>query len=374
MRVSLLVSVALNLLLLATIVLARVDHKLRAGRLDPGEPDAAAADIRQLPLGDAESLVNALRAAGIAEGDIKAMVAGWLETRARNGAGDELPGFWRPEFVPGAAALATELAVAEAVQRGLLALYGEGAAEDAAFRSNFRPLGPAFAFLSPAEQRALRQHQLERASRPTQAGPASARQDCVRVTPAPAEANAADADGDELASVLTGAAYDEYRVRFSPLSSSLRRTAVASGESEFRELFGLLRQLELARTPAAQLELRRALRSRMGSAAFDRLWSDLDPLYQIIGSYLAGEGFADAEIANAYSIINRGQESLLGHMSRGADQAGLLRALARQREAETAQLNGLLGEPAARGLMAAVTAAAMRLGEGADCAAARNFQ
>lgn len=375
MRIILLVSLALNLLLLATIVPARVDRSLGSELLDPGEPAARAGDARRLPLGDGEALIEALRAAGLAAGDIKAMLAGWLEARARKGSGVAAPAYWEPGFAPAAATLETELAVAEAVQRGLIALYGDGAVEDPAFHAHFRPLGPAFAFLSPAEQLSLRRHQLTRAPRTADTGGPVAGGACARITLRPAE-DAAGPGADELATVLSGAAYQEYRLRFSPLAQSLRHTAVAAGESEFREIFGLLSELEGASTPGALLELRRALRSRMGDAAFDRLWSSLDPLYAAIARHLAAEGFGDTEIANAYSIINRRQESLLRPMSRGADQASLLQVVARQREAEAAELAQLLGESAARGLTAAVTAAAMRLGagDGGGCPPIQDFQ
>jgi len=368
MRIAMLVSVAFNLLLLATIVTARVDQTYAVVD-DDTEPFAGglAADRPvPRPVATVEVLEGVLGAAGLDSELVKAMSLAWLERRHRVREGAAVPGYWQPDFAPAAAALSERIAVGEAVRGALIERYGPAAIDDPAFAVAFRPLGPAFDFLSSSEQLALERRELERSRAAEPASPRAAGGDaaCLRVL-RPAAASAAPAASAELAKLLRGAAYEEYLLRFSPLAARLRAAEIAADEITFRRIFALLRELEQRPSPSEQLRLRSEIRGEMGDSGFDRFFSLHDPMFAPLAGYLERQGFAEAAIHAAHSIVSRTQESLLELASRGSDQARMVEAANRLKQQETSRLTALLGEKAAAGLGAAMTQAAVRLATGA---------
>jgi hypothetical protein len=373
MRVLMLASLALNLLLLASMVAARVDSSSpRDAGSGSAEPDWAeiAAQSKEGGLdadagANAEAVAGALTAAGIPAADVRAMLAGWAEGEARRARTSPGPDFWAPGFDPAVATLERELAIEADVRATLLALVGPGVVDDPAFARFFRPLGPEFDFLTPADQLRLREHQLERARSQGNSMHAhsAAGQSCLRLSSAPADVPPPGA-ADALADLLDPAAYEEYLLRFSPAARRLRALAAVPDEAAFRDANGVLRELERAHEPGLQLSLRRRLREVLGRDAYLAFWSEQDPVFEPVARYLASQGFGDAEVHEAYGILNRTQEALLELMAREADQPTLLNAVVRLRDDEAARLERLLGEASARGLDAVSTRAAMQLQTG----------
>lgn len=366
MRVLMPASLTLNLLLLASIVAARVDTSVEraaaSGDAEPHWPSAMAPAVPATRIDAGTSLADALAERGFAAADIGPMLAGWAESAARAdaAAATSAVAFWQPDFVPAVVGLEQELAIEAAVRATLLDLLGPDAAADPAFARFFAPLGPAFAFLTSAEQIRLRESELEHARR---RGPAAAAPSCLRIAPA-AASEAQAAAGDPLAELLAPAAYEEYLLRFSPRAQQLRELALAPNEADFRAAFGLLRELDAAHDPGIQLDLRQRLRELLGRDAYLAFWSARDPIFAPLAALLESRGVGDAGQQEVYAVLNRTQESLLELFARDADQTTLLNAMTRLRADESARLIRLLGEETARALDAASTRASMQMQAG----------
>jgi hypothetical protein len=160
---------------------------------------------------------------------------------------------------------------------------------------------------------------------------------------------------------LDASAVRGYRLRFSPLAQQLRDSVVTDDEQYFQSLFDRLVKLEQDPSPQAQAVIRQELRAQMGDLAFDRFWSSRDPLFLPVENYLVGQGFARRQVFDAYSIINRSQESLLGAIANNRSQDSMLSAVQQIRTDESADLARLLGDEIAAGLAGAMAEAAISL-------------
>jgi hypothetical protein len=365
MRFSLALSVALNLLLLTGIVAARIDPA-RSDGLDFA-PGVGAVAYEAVPVDarDGETLdelLGALEGAGLDRAEQKLLLAGWLEARYRNAHEPAGPRYWEQGYAPGRDKLAADFAVERAVRAALIELFGVGAAVDPAFDAVFRPLGPAYAFLGSEAQLSLQAWQLERLAAPP-AGGAAVAGGALLCRPQGSGGADAVAQAPLPTPRFSPAEDAEYRLRFSPLAAQLRDAGIVRGETEFREIFGLVRELEQSGGPSEQAEVRQGLRSRLGDDGFDRFWSVRDPVFAGIGEYLSRRGVAPHQTRAAYSIVNRSQERLLAMLGRHGDEASLMSALQRIRQDETADLERVLGGEAAAGLQAAMNGIALRISQ-----------
>jgi hypothetical protein len=351
MQLTFIASIALNLLLLTSLVAARVDpSRAGTGPHDaytlalPGPESAETNDA----IGTAQELVEALSETRLGPDAIRVLTLSWLEHHALAAPLEPRVPYWQPEFSP----LLEELvgkAGAEATARNeLLAIFGREAAADPVFARVFRPLGAGYAFLGSEAQIALQQYQIEHLQAATAtAAPGFAPRSCV------GRATAGGADPRGHASVPSGfsaAEAREYQLRYSPLAAQLRAVVRSATEQEFRALFDLLLELENRAAPRDQARLRHALRERMGSNAFDHLQSMRDPFFVEYQAYLRGQGFGDGEVAAAYAILNQSQDQLLEILGRDPAGEGAMALLGRVRESELEKLTQLLGTNAARGL------------------------
>lgn len=359
MRSLLALSVALNLLLLTTIVAARIDPERVT---PPGDDTSATAATYASASWGAENtagidrVLSALESAALDRAQIRLILLGWLQASYRAAFEPQAPGYWQAGFSPARDLLAARLAVEDAVRSALIRIYGADAARDPVFDPAFRPLGAAYDFLGSDAQLALQRRQYE------------------LLQEAPAGANGAPvcriqraAGAQPESEVMTGLSEEEqaeYRLRFSPLAAQLRQAEVAANETEFRELFRLARALETQSAPAAQAGARKRLRSRIGDAAFDRFWALRDPFFGPLEQYLTRQGIRQHQVWQAYSIINRSQEMLLETIRLAGDEAMLMAEARRVREQQLSGLTALFGDQVAQGIVAAIARVAIDLGRG----------
>lgn len=355
MRITVFVSIALNLLLLTTIGLARVDSS-RAGVAPDGvlpllEGSEAAPIADGGDVTSAAQLIEALKRTHLGPRAIRILTLGWLEDSVADSyVSDGVP-YWQQGYAPALDELIRRATVSENVRSELVTLFGPDAASDPAFDRPFRPMGSGYAFLGSEAQVAMQQHQIERLRR-------SAALPQARSFPTACVGRIAGERGElpngtALPASLSRADQREYSLRYSLLADQLRQSGAAQTEAEFRELFDLAQGLDRESSVSGRAKLRDELRRRMGQQAFDRLSSLRDPLFSELSSFLAEQGF-DSGIADAaYSVMNRAQDELLGIMARGGNYEQLIPALGSARQAELATLSELLGERVARRLMMA---------------------
>ena len=355
MRVFLLCSLALNLFLIAGLVAARVDLSHVDERSMPGSfelPVSLAPGGAQLS--DPAALRERLAGAGFQESDIRVLVHGWLEAGARAAWRDEGPDYWEAGYVPARAAASRQAFVGQTLRAALVELFGEEARHDPTFAAAFRPLDPAYAFLSSAQQIAIERFSVEQLSVRAPNATQLPRSTCI-ASAAPPPPGAARGEPPSLASLLDDSSLSEYMMRFSDVAGRLRQLEL-DDEADFRDAFSLTQSLlEREPDPAAQVRGRQALRQRLGDARFNLLWSGFDPLYAPVENYLRGQGFTEHQVRAAYSVVNRAQESLLALFSNPPGDRELLAAASRIRQEEASQLTRLLGAEAAAGLSAAAT-------------------
>lgn len=363
MRFSLALSVAFNLLLLTTIVLARVDPERNeavdhaAGPVKPG-----AVGVGRMELGGADDLLTILERTSLPAKELKPLLLAWLEVRHRELASAAGPRYWEPGYSPARDELERRLQAESSIRAELLDLFGADAAADPAFAAVFRPLGRAYAFLGSDAQVFLQRQQLERlATSADAAGP-------VAGSPLVCRESGTGQAGARVpswnAAGLNEREANEYRLRFSPLAAQLRESGLANEETAFREIFDMFGQLEQSETPSAQAKARADLRSRLGNLQFDRFWSVHDPFFPPLAEYLRGRGFPEHQVLAAYSIINRSQEALLAAVGRTSDAGARTAMLQQVNREQAASLTRLLGKESAAGLEAAMNDVALQISQG----------
>jgi hypothetical protein len=372
MRTTVFLSIALNLLLLTTIVVARVDST-RIVDADSGDtqPDPLLSMLssdRSGRVTSARELIEALRETPLQERTIKTLTQAWLERELAQAAASNGIPYWQQGFSPALDELVNRTSLEQNVRTELVSIFGPGASADPAFSGSFRPLGAGYAFLGSEAQVALQRHQIERLRVSSLAEPVvrPSSSACVASLDAARDGVAARSP---LPAAFSPAEEREFLLRYSPLAEQLRQSGAAESEAEFRALFALALRLDSESSTSARATLRDELRARMGNDAFDGFLAMRDPLFDELQTYLAGKGFARDVIAAAYSVMNRAQEQLLGKLARPGNPENLVPPLDSVRQTELAGLTQLLGESVAKGLlMVRNRAVSERLGKvGSTC-------
>lgn len=375
MRFALCISVAFNLLLATTIVVARVDRtRLEPeARADGGQLERLPSDAITPPVGpetetESTRLANAavqgidgvllqqyyraLRSRGLSHKETVLPIAGLvftaLSARSRPG-----PSYWEPaagnEEDPDSPTFIERLE--DDARRALIDLYGDAVVGRPEFAQLFYPLGEAFAFLSSDQQIGIVrwQRSLQRNARPSgggaapHGGPGCPRNASAQSAPAGNRGRASEAlvaDVRHPPGLDSGLAF-EYALRSSPLAARLRRLKL--DEASFREAFRLLDRLTDADDIRDHLQSRADLRRLLGPGRFISLWSELDPFYRAIASRLEKAGIAVHLIESAYSISLDTEEALLSLLARQDDGAAAAARIAAERRAEHDRLATIIG-------------------------------
>jgi hypothetical protein len=347
-------SVALVMSLLANAALAAMlaadesparSAVTTASRAAAGPP-APASISPQDPAGSYRRLL----AAGLGEHEAKALLLVELEAAAVRAIEPPADRYWetpRQAYADYALAVAAAHAV---VRASLDAVFADAAAAAPEFARIYRPVDVLFPFLSPEQQVALHSWRLERQRDLLSAGPADPRSGA-------GERRGAQAPGDELAGlrgVLPADAAFEVALRESSLAEDLRAAGIAYTEDEFRSAYALLMEIDGATGDTrVQIAGRRALRALLGTQRYERIWARRDPVMNVVRRIGRDLALSDAAVAAAYGVLNDAQEQLLELALDG--QPGEQSSAAAQRiaAAESDRLAGLLGEQAARALLAA---------------------
>jgi hypothetical protein len=362
MRYWLGLSLALNLLLLSTIVVARVDASRQpapAATFEDRSSRFGRPPLENVAIEQTGDLAELLQLSGLDSRDIKALVLGWLLVHPNAAPGNAVPQFWQTDYRPGLNDLRHRIDMERYVRDELIGVFGPNAASDPAFDSVFRPLGPDYAFLSSQAQVSLQRRQLELLEsgdglRPQ--GSNLARCEATSVTPDRSPLSVLPEDWRATEA-------QEYQLRFSALAQQLRETVVVADEQEFRFLFDRILELATDSSPMAQAEIRADLRTRMGNLAFDQFWSDRDPLFLPVENYLIDHGFTSREAFEAYAIVNQSQERLLSAMASNPSERTMLAAVQQIRNDEATKLAARFGDEVAAGLAAAIARSAMALSQ-----------
>jgi hypothetical protein len=362
MRYWLGLSLALNLLLLSTIVAARVDASRQpapAASFEERLSRFGRPPVENVAIEQPGDLAEILQLSGLDSRDIKVLVLGWLLVRPNAGPWNSVSQFWQTGYRPGLNALRHRIELERQARDELIDVFGPNATSDPAFDSVFRPLGSEYAFLSSQAQVSLQRRQLEL----LESG------DGVRMQGsnlARCEATSGAPDRGPL-SVLPedwrATEAQEYQLRFSALAQQLRETGAVGDEQEFRFLFERILELASDSSPAAQAEIRADLRTQMGNLAFDQFWSSRDPLFLPVENYLMDQGFTSREALEAYAIVNQSQERLLSAIAQNPSERAMLAAVQQVRNDEATKLTARFGDQVAAGLAAAIARSAMALSQ-----------
>lgn len=361
MRITLAASVAINLLFLASIVVARVNPvaQTAAGFSATGTTlGTNYVSEDSMPIDSVPNLVSRLESARFEPDEIRLVVAAWLRGKFQKELKWSGAAFWQRDYSAELEALSFELTVGNRLRRELIDLYGPIAIDTPEFSAAFRPLGPAYDFLSSRAQLDLQQQRLDLVSEANQGRSSS-------ISPARCNKLASTirwgAPPDEPGAGLSMSERSELRLRVSPLANLLRSAGSADDEASFRHMFELFSALEERTDPTSQARLRREIRQLWGDATFDRIWSARDPLFGPLDQYLHEAGFNQQQILSVYTIVNRSQESLMEAVGRSASNDARLTAIGRIRSNEADELGRLLGTEQAHALQAAMHQAAVRL-------------
>lgn len=280
---------------------------------------------------------DSLHSLGLSAQEAKMLLAADLEARARALAIGAPPPYWQRDAGSGFASALRLSAELDQARAALVEVFGAAAEHEPEFARLFRPLDPAFSFLSSAEQVAIQKLKLEQ-----QTG------------------NALE---ESLGAELEPTAVHEYLLRDSPLAEQLRRSGVEFTETQFRETFDILHNLERA-APNAGLyaNARNALRVLLGARRFAVLWAARDPLFSTVQRIGEMHGLEEETVLTVYELFNDHQDAML-EVARSAngDQARQSRGL---REAQTsleARLSGLVGAEVADDIVRGYTQQAMAL-------------
>jgi len=351
-RLLVTVSVALNFLLLTSMVAARVDSS-RSQAVEAPAPDGARfanlVPVLESSV-DVAGLYAALRRAGVGHAAARPLIGAWLAQRKAAALRREVVPYWRLQDRATERARAERITREAGTRRELISLYGGAATLDPYFAVLFEPLGPQFAFLTSEEQLAVQRALVgidsgSGAGAGTAAGLPCHRSGGPSAQPAARFVPGADALGE--------AAAFEYGLRISPLATELRQARLDLTEAEFRAAFGLLAELDAEPTVATHARVRTALRDLLGTTRFDRLWSQRDPVYPEVVRVLQGRGLAPRVIEAAYAVMSRAQEKLLDAARQSGDPGRLGEAARRIVNEERLELEAVVGAAATRALLAA---------------------
>lgn len=215
MRSALIISLSINALLL---VLWGFDRRSDIGW--SSDNDASA---------NAISLIAQLKQCGIAEEPAKQLITQQL---LNAGAPPTPYEYWTPQALRDSNRQVAEAAAAEQARRDILKIAGEGAAEDPAYRTLFRPLDTEYPFLTSAKQIDLARLQAETSRR---------RAEAVMRGASPSElVQVRDDFLASLGKLLTPEELFEYQLRASPAAQALLAGGFKFEEEEFRRVFSSL--------------------------------------------------------------------------------------------------------------------------------------
>jgi hypothetical protein len=342
--IGLIASMCVNAALL--VALLRTESVADTRRVGPsGAPQPVAA----------RGYYERLLSLGLDAHEARGLLIAELEASTAAGLAEPADRYWQPSRLQYAEHALTLAAAQTRVRAELTKVFGTAAEMQLEFARVFRPLDPAFRFLSSAEQIALQdlrlRQRLERAEAPEQSlhCPADPERADSRV-------GAGEGDAAALRAVLSADAAFEVGLRESPLAEQLRASGAQLTEAEFRAAYELLRAPEAVRGPEQQLALRRRLKTLLGARRFDRIWAQRDPLAPLIRR-VGTELDLDADaIERAYVVLNASQERLLelAALSDPAGEGTIARARAIA-EDERRELERAVGKGPAAALLDART-------------------
>lgn len=292
----------------------------------------------------------------------KILVLASLEAQARLRSAAPATEYWTPAHE---ATIGTSLQRAEAenetIRNALKARYGDSAEDDPLFARLFRPLDGRYPYLSSRSQIALSKLQRARAgvSRPQPESPPNTAPGRVR-----------DPLLDALRQVLSPAELEEYELRESPLARQLRASGVTTGEQEFRAAFQVLNRTDVSQGPGAYLSAQRDLEKLLGKERTLRFSASRDPAFQTVREAAIAQSLQEAQAMRVYEAIKAAQMSSLEAQS----TAGGDRALAAQKIRDItmrrdAQIASLVGDAAAREILAAYSNKMMSMSRRTDVGA-----
>ena len=291
------------------------------------------------------SYYEGLRSRGLTAEEAKTLLLVRLEAQARERAVLQPPPYWqRNEESPleSALRLAAEL---EHDRAALVEVFGDDVEHDPAFARLFRPLDPAFAFLSSAQQVAIQKVKLEHQMKVASIMAGASSFDRLPGAPSRAAAEAAAELAANLAAALDPSVLSEYLLRDSALADELRRSRVEFTEAEFRETYDVLRRFaESNPDRAAYASARNALRASLGGRRFAALWAGRDPLFAAVQRAGKKHALEEETVLSVYELFNDHQDNLL-EVARSAN-GDLQRESRGVQEAQTrleARLSGLVG-------------------------------
>jgi hypothetical protein len=365
-RAAIVSSAVLNFVLFGVLVFRNYDAGER--RVDSPPQSSAAANPRRLvePRGYTgyEAYYEALLASGFSDEATKPVLLAQLQTEARQAAASSEPAYWQARDASARTFPLRWSAELDHVRAVLTDVYGADAEHDTVFSEVFRPLGPAFPFLTSEQQVQIERIQLEQQlsavramPRPgqlinQQIGPTGASQPpsmpnmptAVDITP-------------RLAELLGEDVLAEFQLRESRLADQMRGSGVEFSEAEFRETFGILKRLEDSMGDRTMYSsTRSALRTTLGSRRFAQLWASRDPLFSVIEQACASHSLDEETVMTVYEMFNDSQdrvvqaiESSAGNPQRGGESARAERADLERR------LSELLGQKVASDIVGAQT-------------------
>lgn len=242
----------------------------------------------------------------------------------------------------------------ESIREEIVESFGIAAKDDPLFRSLFRPLDPMYWFLTSDQQIAVQELRLERdvalqAAARSAAGPGA----LVRPNSVPAGSERAGEIirkyQSDLAALLDDDVLVELELRDSTIAQQLRTAGLDLSESEFREIYLLLAEMQAA--PAnvdAFLDLRERLRGVLGDRRFAMLWAGRDPVFAQLKETAGQYALTDAAILAVYEVMNRFQDRRM-RLAKTAehDPGGAARVSMAIGDEERAAISQLVGEEVA---------------------------
>jgi hypothetical protein len=248
--------------------------------------------------------------------------------------------YWRDESAE-RHAYTEALITAQTQARALLTgRFGTAASDAWAFRALFRPLDRRFPFLTSGQQIVIHNAELRFGASLDSGDPETSATGFLALL-------------QRLETMLGADVAFEYGVRASPLSRQMRASGVSFDELEFRETYALLASLDRGEpAPGAYRDVRRALRSLLGSARFNALWASRDPRFQALEEVGKRHALGDDVLMSAYAIINDTQDVLLdASLGASGDEQVDARRLRSLYDSSRARLADVVGADAARAIL-----------------------
>jgi hypothetical protein len=310
----LLVSLALNLALigLSVYALVRVSESSLAPRsVETGTSSVGALKISapEVPVANLSADLMRLRGLGLSVEETMPIILDRLRRSVYSLSSVE-DKYWESDWQSASReAVVARSHQSEAIRAALLSLYGPDAESAAPFHDLFRPLDATLPFLSPAEQRALVQFRLARASAgPPPFGPSMPMPAAVPASPPNMPAvNRVPLPGSHaefvasLPSALSKKSAFEVALRESPLAARLRSARADLTESEFRLLFTAMADAERDRVPLS-LEL---LSRQVPRAKALKVVSQGDPAWLGLQSAASRLSLSEQQVVAIYDAVRQ---------------------------------------------------------------------